>query len=180
MRHFGHFLLRHFDHWNISVICLTVAVTLAVAVFFSLYFQTFWPKWLNCFWSFQKHFGLWPKKNSFQQWRPRQLACDCVAEWYRLWRGVVTGWQDTPLSEANTQGEWLWLTPPTQTHLSERDTVTLGPAASRREHCLPPTRTNAFHEKTGHMLSRDQQNMRRRHWHSPNLSLILLEIKIWS
>jgi len=30
-------------------------------VFFSLYFQTFWPKWLNFLQSFQNHFGLWPK-----------------------------------------------------------------------------------------------------------------------
>jgi len=35
---------------------------LAVTVFFSLYFQTFWRKWLNFIRSFQKHFGLWPKK----------------------------------------------------------------------------------------------------------------------
>ena len=58
-------MLRHFCHWNISVICLTVVLNLAITVFFSLYFQTFWPKWLNFFRSFQKRFGLWPKKNSF-------------------------------------------------------------------------------------------------------------------
>ena len=45
--------MRHFGHWNISVICLTVVSKLAKKVFFSLYFQTFWPKWLNFFRSFQ-------------------------------------------------------------------------------------------------------------------------------
>jgi len=44
LRHFGHFLLRHCGHWNISVVCLTVVSKLAVTVFISLYFQTFWPK----------------------------------------------------------------------------------------------------------------------------------------
>jgi len=62
LRHFGHFLLRYFGHWNISVICLTVVLKLAVTKFFNLCFQTFWPKWLNFFRSFQNHFGLWPKK----------------------------------------------------------------------------------------------------------------------
>jgi len=32
-------------------------------VFFSLYFQRFWPKWLNFFLSFQKRFGIWLKKH---------------------------------------------------------------------------------------------------------------------
>ena len=45
-----------FGHWNISVICLTVAWKLAVTVFSSLNFQTFWPKWLNFFRSFHKRF----------------------------------------------------------------------------------------------------------------------------
>ena len=38
---------------DISVICLTVVVKLAVTVFISLYFQTFFPKWLNFFPSFK-------------------------------------------------------------------------------------------------------------------------------
>jgi len=46
--------LRHFGHWNISLICLTVLFKLAVTVFFSLYFQTFWPWWLN----FSSHFKI--------------------------------------------------------------------------------------------------------------------------
>jgi len=50
LRHFGHFLLRHFGHWNISV--LTVVLKPTIAVFISLYFQTF-------FWNDWKHFGLW-------------------------------------------------------------------------------------------------------------------------
>jgi len=33
-------------------------------VFFSLYFQASWPKWLNFFRSFQKRFGLWPNKTT--------------------------------------------------------------------------------------------------------------------
>jgi len=60
------FLLRPFGHWTISVICLTVAFKLTVAVFISIYFQTLWPKWLNFFRSFQKHFGPWPKKKQFR------------------------------------------------------------------------------------------------------------------
>jgi len=45
------FLLRHFSHfcWDILVICLTVVSKLAITMFISLYFQTFWPKWLNFF-----------------------------------------------------------------------------------------------------------------------------------
>jgi len=70
---FRSFLLRHFGHWNLSAICLTVVLKLAVAVCFSLYFQIFWPKWLNFFWSFQNDFGPWPKKNSVRIW-----ARDCV------------------------------------------------------------------------------------------------------
>jgi len=34
LRHFGHFLLIHFSHRDISVICLTVVSKLAVAVFY--------------------------------------------------------------------------------------------------------------------------------------------------
>jgi len=48
--------------WDISVICLTAVLKLAITVFISLDFQTFWPKWLNFFRSFQKHSGLWPEK----------------------------------------------------------------------------------------------------------------------
>ena len=47
LKHFGHFLLRHFGYWNISVICLTVVWKLAVAVFISLYFLTFSPSHRN-------------------------------------------------------------------------------------------------------------------------------------
>ena len=39
-------------------------------MFISLYFQTFWPKWLNFFRSFQKHIGLWPKKKQFENTLP--------------------------------------------------------------------------------------------------------------
>ena len=56
------YLLRHFGHWDISVICLAVVSKLTVTMFIILYFQTFWLKWLDFFQSFQKHFGLWPKK----------------------------------------------------------------------------------------------------------------------
>jgi len=72
---FRSFLLTHFGHWNISVICLTVVLKLTITVFFSLYFQTFWPKWLNFFRSFQKRFGLWPKNHrSVVQKRSRSAA----------------------------------------------------------------------------------------------------------
>ena len=55
------FLLWQISYWNISVVCVTVVFKLAVTVFISLYFWTFWPKW-QLFWSFQKHFSLWQKK----------------------------------------------------------------------------------------------------------------------
>jgi len=44
---------------DISVICLAVVSKLTISV----YFQTFWPKWPNFFWSFQRRFGVWPKKH---------------------------------------------------------------------------------------------------------------------
>ena len=56
------FLVSHFGLWNISAICLRVVLKLTATMFITLYFQTFWPKLLNFFQSFQKHFGLWPKK----------------------------------------------------------------------------------------------------------------------
>jgi len=69
-------MLTHvFFCWDISVIFywdklvtetfrsfVSVGFKLVVTVFISLYYQTFWPKWLNFFRSFQKHLGLWPKK----------------------------------------------------------------------------------------------------------------------
>jgi len=73
---FGHLLVRYFGHWDISVICLTAVSKLAVTVFFSLYFQTFWPKWLNFFRSFQNHFGLWPKiKQLYTSYVKPAAAC---------------------------------------------------------------------------------------------------------
>ena len=50
-----------FFRWNISVICLTIVLKLTVTVFFNLYIQTLWPKWLNMFRSFQRRFGVWPQ-----------------------------------------------------------------------------------------------------------------------
>jgi len=41
------FLLWHFGHWDILVICLTVLSKLAVTVFIRLYFQIFRPKWIK-------------------------------------------------------------------------------------------------------------------------------------
>jgi len=38
-----------FFHCDISVIFLTIVLEIAVTVFISLYFQTFWQKWLNFF-----------------------------------------------------------------------------------------------------------------------------------
>ena len=48
------FFAGHFVQWDIWVICLIVVLKLAVTVFISLYFQIFWPKWLNFCRSFQK------------------------------------------------------------------------------------------------------------------------------
>jgi len=42
---------------------VSVLSKLAITVFISLYFQTFWLNWLNFFQSFQKHFSPWLKKN---------------------------------------------------------------------------------------------------------------------
>jgi len=56
------FYWKHFGNWNISVICLTVVSKLAVAVFISLYFQTFWPKWLIFFGHF-KNISVYDQKN---------------------------------------------------------------------------------------------------------------------
>jgi len=50
--------LRHFGHLSHH----TVALKLAVTVFTSLYIRTEWPNWQKNFRSFQKNFGLWPKK----------------------------------------------------------------------------------------------------------------------
>jgi len=47
---------RRFGHLSDS--CTKLAVTVPIG----LCFQTFWSKWLNFFRSFQKCFGLWPKK----------------------------------------------------------------------------------------------------------------------
>jgi len=58
---------RSFFCWDILVseafrsLNVTVVLKLAVAVSISQYFQTFWPKWLNFFRSFQRHIGLWQK-----------------------------------------------------------------------------------------------------------------------
>ena len=56
---FRSFLAETFCYWNISIICLTVVLKLALKVFISLHFQTFWLKLLN----FSKRFGLWPRNN---------------------------------------------------------------------------------------------------------------------
>jgi len=74
-RHLGHFLLRHSGHWDILVICLTVVSKLAVIVFIGLYFQTLWPKWFIFVRSFQKYFGLWPKKNRHGWYSILQDSC---------------------------------------------------------------------------------------------------------
>ena len=62
------FLLGHFGHWNILVICLTVVLKLAIALFISLNFQTLWPNSHIFFQSLQKHFSLWPKKKQVYVW----------------------------------------------------------------------------------------------------------------
>jgi len=57
--------------WDSLVICLTVVLKLAMTVLFILYFQTFRPKWLNFFRSFQKRFGLGPKNDRKEKPRNR-------------------------------------------------------------------------------------------------------------
>jgi len=52
--------------WNISVVYLTVALKLTKTLFFSLYFQTFWPKWLNFFSVISKTFRSMTEKK--QTW----------------------------------------------------------------------------------------------------------------
>jgi len=39
LKHFSHFLLRNFGHWNISVICLTVVLKLSITVFLAYIFR---------------------------------------------------------------------------------------------------------------------------------------------
>ena len=73
--------------WTSLVICLTAVLKLARIVFFSLYFQTFWPKWLNLFPSFQKRFGPWPKKKT-------QL---CTIGWPQCTIGWPLVWCETDL-----------------------------------------------------------------------------------
>jgi len=53
---FRSFLLRHFGHLSHS--CIKTRHNNG----FSLYFQTFWSKWLNLFRSFQKRFGSMTEK----------------------------------------------------------------------------------------------------------------------
>jgi len=57
---FRSFLLRHFGHLSHS--CVKTHHNSV----FSLYFQSFWPKWLNFSRSFKKRFGLDRKKTGLQ------------------------------------------------------------------------------------------------------------------
>ena len=57
LKHFGHFFLGHLGHWN-SHLPRRCIKTHHNSVF-SPYFETFWPKWLIFFRSFQKHFVLY-------------------------------------------------------------------------------------------------------------------------
>jgi len=53
---FRSFFLKHFGHLFHSLL------KLCTTVFFTLYFQTFWLKWLNFFRPFQIRFDPWPQK----------------------------------------------------------------------------------------------------------------------
>ena len=57
LKHSCLFLPRHFGHLSHS--CIKTCHNSV----FSLHFQTFWPKWLNFFWSFKKRLSLLTKKN---------------------------------------------------------------------------------------------------------------------
>jgi len=52
------FSLKHFGHLFHG--CIKAR---RIKVFLSMYFQTFWPEWLNFFRSFRKRFGPWPKNS---------------------------------------------------------------------------------------------------------------------
>jgi len=55
-----------FVHWDILVVFLTVVLKLTITVFISLYFQTFWPKWLTFFSHFKRISAYDWKKNSYK------------------------------------------------------------------------------------------------------------------
>ena len=84
LKHFVYSWLRHFGHWNISVVCPTVVLKLAVTVFFRLHFQAFWPKWLN-FFVILKTFQSMTKKNSLPLFLKEQVSaiylCQQQTEW---------------------------------------------------------------------------------------------------
>ena len=92
---FRSFLLSNFVYWNISVICFIVVLKLTVAVFISLYFQTFWLKWLNFFWSFQNRFGISPKKKIGKT--------NLSAIVY-----LTHGWSTTKVYHSEILKSWIW------------------------------------------------------------------------
>ena len=75
LKHFGHFSLRHFGQWKILVICLTFVSTLTSNSVFSVYFQTFWPKWLNFF----GHFENVPVYD--QKMTEKKNSCSLIVLW---------------------------------------------------------------------------------------------------
>ena len=80
MRHFCLILFffadtyRSFFCWDISVICLTVLSKLIITVFISVYFQTFWPKWLNFFSVISKMFRSMTEKEPGPIWDQHQFS----------------------------------------------------------------------------------------------------------
>ena len=134
-----------FFPWDISDICLTVTLKLAIAVFISLYFQSFWPKWPNFFRPFQKNYCLWPKK-------PARALFAVV--WEALPSVVVHLFLCLPQI---SPGTWTncptlsWAPPPIRTLLirllSNQLTTTLRrprpPLPSHPVHRPPPKRTSS-------------------------------------
>ena len=67
LKHFGHFQPRHFGHWNISVICLTFVLKLAIKVFFTFSFKHSDRNGFTFFGHFKNvsvYEETWPKKQA--------------------------------------------------------------------------------------------------------------------
>ena len=86
--------LKHFDHLSNS------GIESRHNSVFSLYFQTFWPKWLDFFRSFQKRFSLWPRKNSLNSRSTvccssssdhdeHMRLCRCTGNWVCVFRWTI-------------------------------------------------------------------------------------------
>jgi len=92
------FSLRNLGHRDISVICLTVVWKLAATMFISLYFQTFWPKWLNFFRSFQKTFRSMTEENPESGHHTTSVSCAVTAIGQLCWQTFSPFFDETQMS----------------------------------------------------------------------------------